>query len=327
MSGARNVVCVTGASGYIASWLVKLLLQRGYIVKATVRDPNDPKKTQHLVSLNGAKERLHLFKADLVDEGSFDPVVDGCNGVFHTASPVLLSSISDPQAQLLDPAVKGTLNVLKSCAKFPTVKRVVLTSSIAAVIMNGKPLTPDVVVDETWFSDPLIAEKHKLWYILSKTLAEEAAWKFAEGNGIDLVSINPGFVIGPFLQPTINLTVEMIQNLITGKPLPASNYNLVDVRDVASAHIQAYEIPSASGRYCLVSHAAHISEALKIIQQLYPTLYIPERCDNDIPYLASDPKFQVSMEKAKSMGISFLPFEVTLKDTVESLKEKGFLNI
>ncbi|KAL6125013.1 hypothetical protein ACLB2K_077521 [Fragaria x ananassa] len=328
MSGAKNsVVCVTGASGYIASWLVKLLLGRGYIVKATVRDPNDLKKTEHLLSLDGAKERLHLFKADLLDEGSFDHVVDGCDGVFHTASPVLFSSISDPQAELINPAVKGTLNVLKSCKKFPTVKRVVLTSSIASVIMNGKPLTPDVVVDETWYSNPLIAEKNKLWYLLSKTLAEEAAWKFAEGNGIDLVSINPGFVIGPILQQAINLTVEMIQNLITGKAVPASNYRFIDVRDVASAHIQAFEVPSATGRYCLVSHSAHISEALEIIRELYPNLHIPERCEDGPLLLPSDPQFQVSKEKAKGLGIDFYPFEVTLQDTIESLKEKGFLNI
>ncbi|KAK9913030.1 hypothetical protein M0R45_036857 [Rubus argutus] len=323
MSGATKVVCVTGASGYIASWLVKLLLQQGYTVKATVRDPNDPTKAQHLLSLDGAKERLHLFKADLLEEGSFDPVVDGCHGVFHTASPVLLSS-TDPQAELIDPAVKGTLNILKSCAKFPTVKRVVLTSSMASVELTGKPLNPDVVVDETWFSDPLLCEKFKLWYSLSKTLAEEAAWKFAKENGIDMVSMNPGHVIGPLLQPTLNLSVEVIQNVITGKPLPASNYIFIDVRDVASAHIQAFELPSASGRYCLVSHVGHYSETLKIIRQLYPTLYIPERCEVNNPL---NVLYQVSKEKAKGLGINFLPFEVTLKDTVESLKEKGLLKI
>ncbi|KAK9913042.1 hypothetical protein M0R45_036868 [Rubus argutus] len=194
MSGERKVVCVTGASGFIASWLVKLLLQRDYIVKATVRDPNDPKKTEHLFSLDGAKDRLHLFKADLLEEGCFDPVIDGCEGVFHTASPVLYSFI-DPQSTCLHisgrtncscrPAVKGTLNVLKSCARYPTVKRVVLTSSMAAVLCNGRPLTSNVVVDETWFSDPLVCEEIKGWYFLSKTLAEEAAWKFAKANGIE----------------------------------------------------------------------------------------------------------------------------------------------
>lgn len=87
--GEGKVVCVTGGSGYIASWLVKFLLNRGYVVKATVRDPDDLKKTEHLPALAGAKERLHLFKANLVEEGSFDPVIDGCDGVFHMASPVL----------------------------------------------------------------------------------------------------------------------------------------------------------------------------------------------------------------------------------------------
>ncbi|XP_024187340.1 phenylacetaldehyde reductase [Rosa chinensis] len=323
MSGERKVVCVTGASGFIASWLVKLLLQRGYVVKATVRDPNNPKKTEHLLSLEGAEERLHLFKADLLEEGSFDLVVDGCEGVFHTASPVLFSSISDPQAELIDPAVKGTLNVLKSCVKFPTIKRVVLTSSMAAVVLNGTPLTSNVVVDETWFSDPLLCQELKEWYFLSKTLAEEAAWKFAKENGIDMVTINPAYVMGPPLQPTLNLSVEMVLDLkkdINGVAI--ANYTSTDVRDVASAHIQAFEVPSASGRYCLVANVTPIHEALKILKELHPSLCPPEICEHDTP---SAPEFQISQEKAKSLGVSFLPLEVSLRDTVECLKEKGFL--
>ncbi|KAM6555123.1 hypothetical protein CsatB_015885 [Cannabis sativa] len=213
MSGEGKVVCVTGASGFIASWLVKLLLQRGYTVKASVRDLSDAKKTEHLISLDGAKERLQLFKANLLEEGSFDSVVDHCECVFHTASP-LTFTVNDPQAELIEPALKGTLNVLRSCAKVSSLKRVVLTSSTSSLIFNGTPLTSDMVIDETWYSDPLYCENSKLWYMLSKTLAEEGAWKFAKENGIDLVSLNPGFVIGPFLQPTLNFTMEMILNII-----------------------------------------------------------------------------------------------------------------
>ena len=215
MSGAEKVVCVTGASGYVASWLVKFLLQRGYTVKATVRDPNDPKKTQHLLALDGAKERLHLLKAELLEEGCFDSIVDGCHGVFHTASPVIFSA-ADPQAEIIDPAIKGTLNVLKSCAKVPSIKRVVMTASVASVLYNGKPLTPDVVVDETWFSDARFCKENKLWYMASKTLAEEAAWRFAEDNMINLVVLNPGFVIGPLLQPALNSTSDIILALTKG---------------------------------------------------------------------------------------------------------------
>ncbi|GMN26253.1 hypothetical protein TIFTF001_001237 [Ficus carica] len=245
--GSGKVVCVTGASGYIASWLVKFLLQRGYTVKASVRDPTDPKRTEHLNSFDGAKERLQLFKANLLEEGSFDSIVDGCDGVFHTASPVYLD-VRDPQTELLEPALKGTLNVLKSCAKSPSVRRVVLTSSTAAVVVNGKPRTPDVVVDETWFSDPNFCRETKQWYVLSKTLAEDAAWKFVKEKGIDMVTINPAMVIGPLLQPT---------------------------------------------------------------------------CADDEPFM---PTYQMSKEKAKSLGIEYTPLEVSLKEIVESLKEKQFFS-
>ncbi|CAN1316681.1 Phenylacetaldehyde reductase [Linum perenne] len=307
--GKGKVVCVTGASGYIASWLVKLLLQGGYTVKATVRDPNNPKKTQHLLALDGAKERLNLFKADLLDEGSFDNVVEGCEGVFHTASPFYLNA-TDPQAELVDPAVKGTLNVLRSCAKVPSIKRVVITSSMAAVAFNGRTLAPDVVVDETW-----------LWYMLAKTLAEELAWKFSKENGIDIVTLNPGLVIGPLLQPTLNTSAESILNLVKGaEKYPNTTYRWVDVRDVAYAHIYALENPSASGRYCLVGAVVHASEAVNILHDLFPDLIIPQECADDKPPM---PKYQVSKERVESLlGVKYTPLETSLKDTVESLKEK-----
>ncbi|XP_065616919.1 phenylacetaldehyde reductase-like isoform X1 [Quercus suber] len=191
MSGTEKVVCVTGASGYIASWLVKLLLQRGYTVKATVRDPNNPKKTDHLLALDGAKERLKLFKANLLEEGSFDSVVDDC-----------------------------------------------------------------------------------LWYMLSKTLAEEAAWKFAKENGIDMITMNPGLVIGPLLLSTTTFSVDTILNLINGSYSSYDGiYRFVDTRDVANAHIQAFETPSASGRYCLVGRVTPHSETLKILRELFPALF------------------------------------------------------
>ncbi|XP_015866292.3 phenylacetaldehyde reductase-like [Ziziphus jujuba] len=322
-SEEAKVVCVTGASGYIASWVVKLLLQRGYIVKASVRDPNNPEKTEHLLSLEGAKERLHLFKANLLEEGAFDALVDGCEGVFHTASPVLLSA-SDPQAEIIGPAVTGTLNVLRSCSKVPSVKRVVLTSSICSVLINGKPLTPDVVVNETWFADPVFCEESKLWYYLSKTLAEEAAWKFAKENGIDLVTLHPGIVIGPLLQPTVNFSTGMtVLNSVTGAQSISTDEVLVfvDVRDVAYAHIQAFEVPSATGRYCLVDQVVEYFEVLKILKELHSDLSLPEKCEDKKPC----PKYQISKEKAKSLGINFIPLEVSLRDTIVSLKEKGFI--
>ncbi|KAK8480217.1 hypothetical protein V6N11_045165 [Hibiscus sabdariffa] len=284
MNAAEKVVCVTGASGYIASWLVKLLLNRGYTVRATVRDPS----------------------------------------VFHTASPVFFSA-TDPQAELTDPALKGTVNVLKSCAKAPSIKRVVLTSSIASVLLNGQPLTPDVVVDETRNSDLRFCQENNLWYMASKILAEEAAERFAKENRMDLVVLNPGFVFGPLLQPILNCTSEVVLAFTKGKnTFLSSTYCLVDVRDVAHAHVQAFEIPSATGRYCLVEKVVQFAEILKTLNQLYPTLGLQVKCeDQDKPI----ERTMVSREKAKSLVPSFLPWDVSLRETIESLKEKGFLSI
>lgn len=322
-SGNGKVVCVTGASGFIASWLVKLLLNQGYTVKATVRDPVDAKKTEHLRALDGATERLHLVKANLLEEGSFDSAVDGCEGVFHTASP-FYHAVTDPQAELIEPAVKGTLNVLNSCIKTPSVKRVVVTSSMAAVAYNERPRTPDVVVDETWFSSSELCREMKMWYVLSKTLAEEAAWKFSKEHGIDIVTINPAMVIGPLLQPTLNTSCAAILNLINGaSAYPNATLGWVNVKDVAKAHILAYEVPTASGRYCLVERVAHYSEIVKILQNLYPSLQLPQKCADDQPFT---PTYKVSNEKIKSLGIDYISLETSLKETVESLKDKGFVS-
>ncbi|KAG8650472.1 hypothetical protein MANES_07G045250v8 [Manihot esculenta] len=158
-----------------------------------------------------------------------------------------------------------------------------------------KILAPDVVVDETWFSDPAVCAERKLWYQLGKTLAQQAAWEFAKNNRMNLVTIHPVFVLGPLLQPTINNSIEILSNLINGaQEYPDAYYRSIDVRDVAYAHIQALEIPSASGRYCLIERDVHFSKVLKIVQQHYPTLHLPKKCGSGLNYLT---KYGVSKEK------------------------------
>ncbi|CAN1813528.1 Phenylacetaldehyde reductase [Linum perenne] len=295
-----KAVCVTGGSGYIASWLIKLLLRHGYTVIASVRDPY------------------------LLEEGSFDSAVRGCVGVFHTASPVSFD-VADPQVEVVDPAVNGTLNVLKSCAKSPSVKRVIVTSSIASMFYTGKPSTEDTVADETWFSDPAVCRDLQVWYQLSKTLAESAAWEFAKENNIDLVTINPGFVNGPFLQPTPTFSAEMVLNLVNGNATyPSYYYWSVDVRDVAEAHVKAFETESAHGRYCLVGSNADFPQVLQIIHQLYPTIDLPNK---EVDGITNVPVLKASKKKAEEgLGMKFMPLEVTLRDTIECLKERGFLS-
>ncbi|KAL9321850.1 hypothetical protein ACSQ67_009903 [Phaseolus vulgaris] len=166
-------------------------------------------------------------------------------------------------------------------------------------------------------------EECVIWYNLSKTLAEDAAWKFVKENNIDMVTMNPALVVGPLLQPELNTSSAMVLDLVDGSPT-FKNITLgwVDVRDVAMAHVLAYESASANGRYLLVERVTHFSNVVKILRDLYPTLQLPEKCVDDKPY---DPAFQVSKEKAKSLRIEYIPLEVSIKDTVESLKEKNFV--
>eukprot|EP00249_Psilotum_nudum_P012517 c23827_g1_i2 orf=316-1290(+) len=316
-------VCVTGASGFIASWIVKFLLDRGYFVRAAVRYPDKPEKVSHLLNLEGAKDRLQLFKADLLVDGSFDDAINGCDGVFHTASP-FFSNTTNPEADLLDPAVKGTLNVLRACAKAKALKRVVLTSSMAAVAWNPRRKAEDVV-DESNFSDVEYLKGRKIWYQLSKTLAENSAWEFSKEKGLDLVAVNPGMVVGSILQPTMNTSSEVIMNMLTGTTTAYPNvaFGWVDVKDVANAHILTYEFPEASGRHICVERVMHYSELVDLLQKLYPSYPIPTKClDEDSPKAAA---YKINQKKLLDLGLKYTPIEQAIKECVDSLKARGLV--
>ncbi|TKY48200.1 Tetraketide alpha-pyrone reductase 1 [Spatholobus suberectus] len=191
----RGRVCVTGASGFLASWLIKRLLLSGYHVIGTVRDLGNQKKYEYLWSLEGATDRLQLVQADLMEESSFDNAIVGCKGVFHVASPVL-NNISDPKLEILEPAVQGTLNVLRSCRKNPAIGRVVLTSSSSTLRLRDD-FDPNIPMDESSWSSLEYCEKLQAWYASSKTQAEKVAWEYCKEHGINLVTVLPSFIIGP----------------------------------------------------------------------------------------------------------------------------------
>ncbi|CAH8311238.1 unnamed protein product [Eruca vesicaria subsp. sativa] len=323
MNGGGKVVCVSGASGYLATWIVKLLLLRGYTVRATVLNLTDTAETEHLLALEGAKERLKLFKADLLEECSFDQAIEGCDAVFHTASPVKFN-VTDPQIELIDPAVKGTINVLNTCKKTSSVQRIIVTSSTAAVVVRQPPLEPNDVVDETFFSDPSVCMETKSWYPLSKTLAENVAWEFSKDNGMDMVVINPGFIIGPLLQPTLNFSVGMIVDMINGRnPFNSIYYRFVDVRDVALAHVKALETPSANGRYIMDGPRMTITDIKEIMRELFPDLCIADTTKEEGK--TKEIIYKVCLGKVKNLGVEFTPLKSSLKDTIISLKEKCLL--
>eukprot|EP00250_Pteridium_aquilinum_P005277 c15395_g1_i1 orf=102-1058(+) len=317
----KNLVCVTGASGFLASWLVKLLLESGYHVRGLVRSPDDKQKVGHLERLDGAMERLTLVKGDLLNADSIYAAIEGCCGVFHTACPVPSQTSTNPEVEVLDPAIKGTLDVLKACTK-AKVRRVVMTSSVCA--MSTDPDRPkETVLDETCWSNEDYLRKNNDWYMLGKTLGEKAAWDYSQQNALDLITICPALVLGALLQSSVNASSLVVLKLLNGSSESYQNsiYGVVGVRDVAQAHILAYETPAASGRYFCCSEYVTKSTIVETIRRLYPNYTLPSRCIE----VGTFPK-EFSTRKVQDLGLTYTPFETVLKETVDSLKEKGFFN-
>jgi dihydroflavonol-4-reductase len=266
MTPARSVtealVLVTGASGFIASHIVSQLLSIGYRVRGTVREPSSPKHSR-LMALPGAEDRLELIAADLLRPGAFDQAVVGCAYVLHTASPYELD-VADPQRDLVDPAVNGTLSVLQSCVADGSVRRVVLTSSGAAITDRADG---HVNTEADWNTRSSLTSNP---YYFSKTLAEQTAWSFAEREriGFDLVVVNPFYVIGPSLGPEMNTSHSFFTGVTNGTvpAILALEWPLVDVRDVARAHILAMEHPDASGRYIVAAGTRTMRQVIEILE-------------------------------------------------------------
>ncbi|CAI9115304.1 OLC1v1016170C1 [Oldenlandia corymbosa var. corymbosa] len=276
MEQQNRTVCVTGAGGYVASWLVKLLLSHNYNVVGTVRDPEN-EKYAHLKKLGDEENQLKLVKADLLDYQSILAAVNGCHGVFHVASPVPSSSVPNPQVELVEPAVNGTLNVLRACSA-SNIKRVVVVSSVSAVMMN--PNWPeDQVIDENCWSDADYCKTTNNWYSYSKTVAEIEALEYAKMNGLNVITLLPSLVLGPMLQQAANASSLVLINLmaegyeeIENRPRP-----IVDVRDVAEALLLVYEKPEAEGRYICHSHHSSNGEMVDILRKHYPNYRYPKR--------------------------------------------------
>ncbi|XP_024544226.1 cinnamoyl-CoA reductase 1-like isoform X1 [Selaginella moellendorffii] len=317
--------CVIGAGGFIASWIVAKLLDRGYTVHGTVRDPDDDEKYGHLKKLPGASERLSLFRADVLDYDSLVPAVRGCHVVFHTACPVA-HKFEDPDA-VLKPAVDGTRNVMEACHK-ENIKRVVFTSSGAAMIFDPNR-SRDQIIDESCWSDPEACRKHQQWYRLAKTESEKLVSKLGDEFGIRVVVICPVVVLGPILQSKINASVGLVATLMNGSKTSYPNiyFALVDVRDVAEAHIAGYEDPNASGRYFCIACSKLCKEMIETLKENFPQYSYPEKCETEADlfekFLNLFEKF--SNKKILSLIKEFIPYEKMLVDTVASLQEKGLL--
>lgn len=342
-------VMVTGANGYVASWLVKKLLNEGMTVHAAVRNPDKKEKHKHLDELAAKSPgEIKYFKADLLVEGSYAEAMEGCELVYHTASPYILD-VKDPQKELIDPALKGTQNVLNQASKIDSVKRVVLTSSCAAIYTDAKDCqdAPEgVFTEEVWNNTASLDYQP---YSYSKTLAEKEAWKIYEGQSQwNLVVVNPSGVFGPGLSTMSDSeSISILKQFGDGTlkmGAPKVGIGVVDVRDLAEAHFAAGFTPEANGRNIVSGHNTNFMEMGEALQDKYGSTYlIPKSALPKWLLMLVGPlvnkalsrrfiKNNVNVEwkadntkSRKELGVKYRPLKETMEDSFQFLIDKGLI--
>lgn len=350
-------VLVTGATGYIAGVLIKQLLEAGVTVHATVRDSTKKSRFQYIQDVaDKTKGKILFFSADLLKEGSFEEAMKGCSIVFHTASP-FVTVVEDPIRDLVNPAVNGTANVLNTATATSTVKKVVLTSSCAAISGHACDGYDKSIVGE----NPLLTEEN--WnrtsslvdgpYALSKTLAEQKAWTIAGGQTQwTLVTINPALVLGPGLIYHESATSYKVMLTIAGNVNNAQlktgaapfAMGVVDVRDVAQAHIRAAYNEKSSGRYICVGKNSSFDEIAEALRTKYnPKEYPVPSFTSSVPrwflyliapyvgnglvtrkYIWCNLGYKTNYDMSKSqkeLKLQYHPFEETICDFYQHMIE------
>ncbi|XP_028761637.1 vestitone reductase-like isoform X4 [Neltuma alba] len=326
MEEGKGRVCVTGGTGFIGSWLVKRLLEDGYSVNTTVRsNPEHKKDVSFLTNLPGASQRLRILKADLSEPESFKEAIEGCIGVFHVATPLDFEE-KEPEEIVTKRSIDGALGILKACLTSKTVKRVVYTSSASAVDYLGKE---DEVKDESSWTDVDLLRTSKTFgwsYAVSKTLTEKAVLTFGEQNGLDVVTLIPTFVVGPFICPNLPGSVGSALFFLPGMkgPYRYQQTPMVHVDDVARAHIFLLEHPNPKGRYNCSKCLATIEKVAEIVSAKFPELQIPTI---DSLKQSTGLKFpDLSSKKLIDAGFEYkYGLEEMLLDAIECCKEKGYL--
>ncbi|KAL6655324.1 hypothetical protein ACP70R_006150 [Stipagrostis hirtigluma subsp. patula] len=314
-------VCVVGGGGFVASWLVKLLLSRGYAVHATVRDPSDPKNA-FLEQLDGAAENLRVFKADVLDGDTLAAAFAGCEGVFHPASPVPEDKMVDPEEskEVVDPTVKGTKNVLEACSA-ANVRKLVVVSSVAASCFD--PNWPEgKLKDESCWSDKQLCRDTQNWYSFAKTEAEEMALEYAKKTGLHVVTFCPGLIFGPLLQHvSVNTSSKVLLYVIKGGPDTMNNkfWPLVDVRDFVDGMLLAYEKAGSSERYICSLDQMDVKDLVELMKSMYPNYKYADKMV-DVDY-----KVITTSDKLRNLGWKPRKLEETLADSVEYFKKAGLL--
>jgi nucleoside-diphosphate-sugar epimerase len=280
-----STVLVTGGSGFIGSHCILQLLAAGHRVRTTVRSLNRESEVRELLRVGGAEpgSALSFHVADLEKDAGWAEAVAGCEYVLHVASP-FPKNLPRHEDELIVPAREGALRVLRA-SRNAAVKRVVLTSSFAAIGYGHKPQgTP---FDETDWTDP--TSEGVTAYAKSKTLAERAAWEFMarEGGSLELSVVNPVLVFGPVLGADYSTSILLLQRMMDGAMpgCPRLSFGIVDVRDVADLHLRAMTSPAAKGERFLsvagdsmsiVDIAKVLRERLGVSAKRVPTRVLPD---------------------------------------------------
>ncbi|KAB5576336.1 hypothetical protein GE09DRAFT_1024462 [Coniochaeta sp. 2T2.1] len=334
-------VLLTGGSGFIASHVLKILLERGYSVVATVRSQDKTNILKQAYPDLGPGRLNFAIVKDMAVEGAFDEVLksDSFDAVVHTASPFHFN-VTNVEKDLLNPAILGTTGILKSIKNHaPTVKRVVYTSAFAAVFNPFKGNWPEhTYTEEDW--NPMTYEQSLgdpiSGYTGSKLLAERAAWDFMEREkpNFTLSTLIPPFVFGPVLHgvssfDALNTSNQFLASFILPgyrEKFPfAGLYIWTDVRDLALAHVLAVEKEEAAGkRFLFVTGHFSYKQIYEAIGKNFPEFkgILEEGAKTERGDYQPDEYYKVDHTRAKEvLGVEFTKFEKSVADTIESIKE------
>jgi nucleoside-diphosphate-sugar epimerase len=318
-----SLVLVTGGSGYLATRLIADLLRRGTEVRATVRSTESGDSVREAVHRAGVDDAgLQLVLASLTADAGWAEAAEGVDGIYHLASPLIQAV--DPD-EVVIPARDGTLRVLRA-ARAAGVRRVVMTSSFAAIGYSPKPIRDYTEADWTDPTTPGLAP-----YPLSKVVAERAAWDFIEreGVGTELVVINPTWVAGPTLTSQARSSLQFFTAMLDGtmKVVPRQRFGIADVRDVADLHITAMATPGAAGKRYLALADGPTTTFLGVAQILHDRLgALAERVPTEETPGEELPALVIHNDRAREeLGFRPRPVETTIVETAESLRDLGLL--
>jgi dihydroflavonol-4-reductase len=310
-------VLVTGGNGHLGNTLAKLLCERGYDVRVTVRNPDEVREQGIFAGC-----AVQMVQADMRDEAAMRRALEGVRGVFQVAA--LYHYDEQGRGEEIVAHNTGGSQTVLGLARACGVERVVFTSSIAAVGFGG---TADAPLTEEHWSDPADP------YCRSKLVSEKAAWGYAEANGLDLVALCPSIILGPNFYKHTPSTVNVgafVNNQVPFR-IPM-RFSIVDVRDVALAHVLAYESAAASGRYLVTG--THTPDLIGALGALDPDMVMPERLltleearelaeKSGMPAELVGQSYQYSDRRIRTeLGWSPRPVTETLRDTIEWIKAR-----